>query len=395
MKRFVAALALAALAACAPREAPPPPAAPPLPKLALAPASFADLPGWADDRHAEFLPAFARTCARLARLPDDRETGLGGRAADWRAPCAQAAAVPVGDNAAAKRFLETAFRPFLASDEAAGPDGLFTGYYEPELRGSLTRGGAYTIPLRARPADLVMVDLGEFRPELRGQRIAGNVVNGNLRPYPARAGINQGAIDNRADVLVWVDDPVDAFFLEIQGSGRVVLPDGRVLRLGYAAQNGQPYVAIGRTLIERGALTRETVSMQSIRAWLSANPAEARAVMETNPSYVFFRVLDGDGPLGAEGVALTPGRSLAVDRSLIAMGVPLWLDAEDPLTPNTRIRRMMMAQDTGGAIRGAVRGDVFWGAGAEAAERAGKMRSPGRYWILLPQAIAERRARNS
>jgi membrane-bound lytic murein transglycosylase A len=240
-----------------------------------------------------------------------------------------------------------------------------------------------------------MVDLGEFRPELRGQRIAGNVVNGNLRPYPARAGINQGAIDNRADVLVWVDDAVDAFFLEIQGSGRVVLQDGRVLRLGYAAQNGQPYVAIGRTLIERGALTRETVSMQSIRAWLAANPAEARAVMETNPSYVFFRVLDGDGPLGAEGVALTPGRSLAVDRSLIAMGVPLWLDAQDPLSPDARIRRMMMAQDTGGAIRGAVRGDVFWGAGADAAERAGKMRSPGRYWLLLPQAIAERRLRGS
>jgi len=394
LKRFVAALALAALAACAPREVPPP-AAPPLPKLALAAASFADLPGWADDRHAEFLPAFARTCARLARLPDDRDTGLGGRAADWRAPCAQAAAIPMGDHAAAKRFLETAFRPFLASDEAAGPDGLFTGYYEPELRGSLTRSGAFTIPLRARPADLVMVDLGEFRPELRGQRIAGSVVNGNLRPYPPRAGINQGAIDNRADVLVWVDDPVDAFFLEIQGSGRVVLQDGRVLRLGYAAKNGQPYVAIGRRLIERGALTREAVSMQSIRAWLSANPAEARAVMETNPSYVFFRVLDGDGPLGAEGVALTPGRSLAVDRSLIAMGMPLWLDAEDPLTPGARIRRTMMAQDTGGAIRGAVRGDVFWGAGADAAERAGKMRSPGRYWLLLPQAIAERRARNS
>jgi membrane-bound lytic murein transglycosylase A len=394
LKALVAALALAALAACAPREAPPPVAPPPA-KLVLAPASFVDLPGWADDRHAEFLPAFARSCARLARVPDGRETGLGARAADWRRPCAQAAAIAAGDNAAAKRFLETAFRPFLASDEAGGPDGLFTGYYEPELRGSAMRGGNFTIPLRARPNDLVTVDLGEFRPELRGQRIAGSVENGALRPYPTRAGINQGAIDNRTNVLVWVDDPVDAFFLEIQGSGRVVMPDGRVTRLGFAAQNGQPYVAIGRTLIERGALTRETVSMQSIRAWLAANPAQARAVMETNPSYVFFRVVEGDGPLGSEGVALTPGRSLAVDRAHLAMGLPLWLDAADPLEPTQRIRRAMMAQDTGGAIRGAVRGDVFWGAGTDAAERAGKMRSPGRYWIFLPVEIAERRLRGS
>ena len=391
MRRAVAALLLAGLAACAPRAVVPPPApTPPAPKLALAPAAFADLPGWAQDRHAEFLPALARSCARLARLPDDRDLGLAGRAQDWRAPCAAAARIAPTDHAAARAFLESAFRAFAVRDETNGPEGLFTGYYEPELRGSLTRGGRYTIPLHARPADLVTVDLGEFRPELRGQRVAGSVQNGALRPYAARDRINAGALDGRSDVLVWVDDPVDAFFLEIQGSGRVTLPDGRVLRLGFAAQNGHPYVAIGRTLIERGALTRENVSMQSIRAWLAANPREARAVMETNPSYVFFRVLEGDGPLGSEGVALTPGRSLAVDRTFLPMGVPMWLDAEDPLDPAARLRRVVMAQDTGGAIRGVVRGDVFWGAGLDAAERAGRMRARGRYWLLLPASVSPR-----
>jgi membrane-bound lytic murein transglycosylase A len=392
LRRAIAALLLATLAACAPRAVapPPPPAAPPAPKLALTAARFADLPGWTQDRHAEFLPALARSCARLARLPDDRDLGLAGNARDWRAPCAAAARIGAGDHTAARAFLESAFRVFAIADETNGPEGLFTGYYEPELRGSLTRGGQYTIPLHARPADLVTVDLGEFRPELRGQRVAGAVQNGALRPYAARDRINAGALDGRTDVLVWVDDPVDAFFLEIQGSGRVTLPDGRVLRLGFAAQNGHPYVAIGRTLIERGALTRETVSMQSIRAWLAANPAAARAVMETNPSYVFFRVLEGDGPLGSEGVALTPGRSLAVDHTFLPMGVPIWLDAEDPLDPSQRVRRTMMAQDTGGAIRGVVRGDVFWGAGAEAAERAGRMRARGRYWLLLPATVTPR-----
>ena len=193
-----------------------------------------------------------------------------------------------------------------------------------------------------------------------------------------------------APEIVWVDDPVDAFFLQIQGSGRILFDDGTMMRVGYAAQNGHPYVAIGRELIARGALTRETVSMQSIRAWLVANPGEAAAVMNLNPSYVFFRTLEGDGPLGSEGVAVTPGRSLAVDRAFLAMGLPVWLDAEDPLDPTSRVRRLMVAQDTGGAIKGPVRGDVFWGHGPEAAERAGRMRSSGRYWVLLPRGVAPR-----
>jgi len=382
------------------------PKPPPVPdRLSLVAARFADLPGWADDRHAEALVALNRSCARLMRLADATAVGpagLGGQVQDWRSPCSALAALPPGDHAAARSALEHWFVPFAASNNG-DVSGLFTGYYEPELRGSRTPGGRYTVPLYGRPADLVTVDLGAFREELRGQRIAGRVQGGALRPYASRTEIESGALastprDGGGPLeIVWVDDTIDAFFLEIQGSGRIVLDDGSVLRVGYAAQNGHPYYAIGRELVARGALPREQVSMQSIRAWLTANPGEARAVMNKNPSFVFFRTLPpavsaDDGPLGAEGVALTPGRSLAVDRAHLPMGVPVWLDAEDPVTSGGRLRRLFVAQDTGGAIRGPVRGDVFWGFGADAAERAGKMRSAGRYWILLPRAAAERRS---
>ena len=184
--------------------------------------------------------------------------------------------------------------------------------------------------------------------------------------------------------IVWVADPIAAFFLQIQGSGRVRLPDGEVLRLGYAATNGRPYTAIGRVLVAEGALEREEVSLQSIRAWLRANPAEQRRVMDRNRSYVFFREVPGEGPVGTQGVPLTPGRSLAVDPRYLPLGAPLWIDTVDPLDTSRPLRRLTVAQDTGGAIRGAVRGDLFWGAGLDAEERAGRMRSPGRYYVLLP-----------
>jgi membrane-bound lytic murein transglycosylase A len=380
---LVVAAGLAALAACE--------AVPPAPRLVLAPARYADLPDWTSDRHGEALVALRRSCARVLALPDTREIGPGamaGTAGTWRAPCDDAMRLDPDDHAGARAFFERAFAPFVAADND-NPDGLFTGYYEPELRGAREPGGRYTVPLRGRPADLVIVDLGLFRPEWRGQRITGQLDAGTLRPYPTRAEIEAGAAKN-APEIVWVEDPVDAFFLQIQGSGRILFNDGSMMRVGYAAQNGHPYVAIGRELIARGALTRETVSMQSIRAWLMANPGEAVAVMNLNPSYVFFRTLEGDGPLGSEGVALTPGRSLAIDRAFLAMGLPVWLDAEDPLDPALRVRRLMVAQDTGGAIKGPVRGDVFWGHGPDAAERAGRMRSRGRYWVLLPRGAAPR-----
>lgn len=361
----------------------------PVPKLTLRAATFTDLPGWTADRQAEALPALAKSCERLMRQPADRALGPDGamgRIQDWKAPCEALAAVPRGNDAAARAYVERWFQPWVAANNS-DEKGLFTGYYESALRGSLTKQGRYQHPLYKRPADLVMVDLGEFRPQFKGERIAGRVEEGRLRPYADRKAIDAGALAGKGLELLYVDDAVDAFFLAIQGSGRVTLPDGKEIRVGYDGQNGHPYVAIGRELVARGALTREEVSMQSIRAWLDAHPGEALGLMQANPSYVFFRKLEGDGPVGAQGVALTPGRSLAVDRNFIAYGVPVWLEADDPLGAPSPIRRLLVAQDTGGAIRGPVRGDLFWGHGKDAENRAGLMKSNGRYWLLLPRGV--------
>ena len=301
--------------------------------------------------------------------------------------CAAAKQISRRDNTAARAFFERWFVPHLASaGRRAG--GLFTGYYEPELNGSRVRSDRYAVPIYVKPSDLVSVDLGLFRRSLKGERIAGRLVDGRLTPYASRAEIEAGRLRGRELELVWVDDAVDAFFLHIQGSGRIALVGGGMLRIGYAASNGHPYTAIGGQLIGRGAIAREDMSMQSIRSWLAANPDEAVALMNTNASFVFFRELDGEGPLGTQGVVLTPGRSLAVDRRFVALGLPIWLDTTDPLDPEKPLRRLLVAQDTGGAIRGAVRGDIFWGHGLDAAARAGRMRQTGRYFVLLPRQPA-------
>ena len=381
----LALLLLSALTACTQR----PPAPPPAPQLTLAAAQFSDLPGWERDRVSEALPPLARSCALAQKQPAQKAlspANLMGLAGDWAAACAPLAQVPVGDDGAARRYLETWFRPWLAGN-GGKPDGLFTGYYEPFLKGAKTRYGPYQTPLYRRPPDLVTVDLGEFRPNLKGERIAGRVDNGRLRPYADRRGIEAGALAGKDLEIVWVDDPIAAFFLQIQGSGRIALDDGSELRVGYEAQNGHPYVPIGRELLTRGALTRDDVSMQSIRAWLVAHPDQAAQMMDLNPSYVFFRAQKGDGPLGAQGVALTPGRSLAVDQAFLGYGLPVWLDAEGPLDKSDRLQRLVVAQDTGGAIRGPVRGDMFWGHGPDAEQRAGYMKSTGRYWLLLPRTM--------
>ena len=379
--RYWLALCLALLlATCAPTPKPPPPT------LTLSPARFSDLPGWNNDSSAAALAAFVKSCAELDRRPDSAAIGpatLGMTAAAWRKPCAAARATSAND-AAARAFFTAQFTPYLAANNNDS-DGLFTGYYEPLLHGARQRGGKYQTPLLKRPADLVMADLGRFRPAWHGERIAGRVVAGNLIPYPSRGEIERGALDAERLALFWVDDPVDAFFLQVQGSGRVALPDGTEVRLGYDGQNGQPYVAIGKKLIERGALTADQVSLQSIRAWIAAHPDQAEALMDENPSYVFFRELSGDGPIGSEGVVLTAGRSLAVDRNFIPLGAPIYLAIDDSAAP---LQRLMVAQDTGGAINGPVRGDVFWGFGADAEARAGAMHARGKYYLLLPKDVA-------
>jgi len=386
------------LAGCIAVPVPQPPG--PADRLGLVPASFAALPGWAQERHAELLPAFAESCRRFAALPPDRELGgaeavapRAGRVSDWLPLCAEAAALPPGDDAAVRAFFERRFRPWLAQNVAGpqpDPFGLFTGYYEPEVAGSRRRRPG-SVPLHQRPPDLVMVELGDFAEDLRGRRTAGRIEQGRLVPYATRAEIVRGALDGRRLELLWVDDPVDAFFLQVQGSGRVNLAEGGVARVGFAGQNGHPYVPIGRVLVERGAMTLEQVSMQSIRAWLAANPAEAGAVMDRNPAYVFFREIRGlapnEGPPGAFGVPLTPERSIAVDRAFIPLGIPVFIDVPHPVTGQPW-RRTLMAQDVGGAVRGPVRGDVFWGWGAAAGEAAGRMHGRGTWWLLLPAGIS-------
>ncbi|MBK1661262.1 hypothetical protein CKO45_23925 [Paracraurococcus ruber] len=323
------------------------------------PLPFAALPGWAEEEHAAALPAFLATCRALTAR--DPAVPLGGagplalRPADLAAACAEAATIPPED---ARAFLERRFRP-----QAVGT-GLLTGYYEPVIAGRLAPKPGFAAPLRGLPpwpAD---------------------------EPMPDRAAIEAGALDGLARHLAYVD-PVEAFFLQIQGSGRVLLPDGGLLRLLYAGKNGHPYRAIGRVLIERGEIPREAMSMQAIRAWLAAAPADAaRALLHANPSYVFFRRDDAlrpdQGPPGTLGAPLTPGRSLAVDPAFIPLGVPVWIQARDPLD-GAPLRRLVQAQDTGGAIRGAARGDLFWGWGDAAAARAGPMREAVEMILLLPR----------
>lgn len=369
-----------AVATCAPS---------PPQKLILQPAAFSALPGWTAETHADALPALAKSCDRLKSMPDERSLGtaeLTGSVAEWRALCAAAAETPT-DHAAARRYFETWFKPYLATDNG-NPEGLFTGYYEAELRGAWTRKGRYQVPVYRPPDDLITVDLGLFREDWKGQRLTGRQVDGGLVPYPTRSEIDAGALAGKGSELLWVDDAVDAFFLHVQGSGRVVMENGQVVRLGFAGRNGHSYVAIGRELINRGVVPRERMSMQAIRAWLKANPGEAAEVMALNPSFIFFRVIDGEGPIGAEGVPLTPGRSLAVDRTFVPLGLPIWLDTTDPLNPEQPLRRLVVSQDTGSAIKGPVRGDLFWGFGETAAAKAGAMKQRGRYFLLLPRKAA-------
>ncbi|HMR32616.1 MAG TPA: MltA domain-containing protein [Geminicoccaceae bacterium] len=383
--RAAAVLLAAALAACAEKAEP---------AIELRPVSFGDLEGWAEDDLAGALPAFRASCAAIARKAPGDAMGRepwSGKVADWQPACAAAASA--GDTpAAARGFFEQQFVPVALGDRG-NAEGLFTGYYEPLLMGSRTAGGRFAVPLHGRPADLVNVDLGTFDDSLEGKRIAGRVRGGRLEPYPDRAAIDAGALDGGGWELLWVDDPVAKFFLQIQGSGLVELAEGHRVRVGYADQNGRSYRAIGRDLVEMGALTREEVSLQTIRDWLRAHPDQAAAIMEKNPSYVFFREL-GDatvatGPQGAQGIELTPGRSIAVDRRFVALGVPLWLQATAPFPDGDRpLRRLMVAQDTGGAIKGPVRGDVFWGTGPLAEHVAGHMKSPGRWFALLPRSLA-------
>jgi len=360
--------------------------------LKLTPVTFAALPDWAVSDPRPALAAFRRSCDDMKNKADTASLGAyGGTVANWRAVCAQAASLSAHDKRAVRHFFESAFAPLQVSAGAV-TDGLFTGYYEPELHGSHTEHGRYQTPVYGLPGDLITVDLSKFPSALSTQRIAGRIDDGKLMPYATRAQIDANGLKS-ANVLFYGDDPIAVFFMHIQGSGRVVFDDGKVVRVAYAGQNGWPYTAIGKTLIAQGAVPRDKMSMQAIRDWLHANPEKGSAIMESDASFVFFRELPvGDpklGAPGAEGPSLTPGASIAVDMKVHPLGAPFFVATK---TPDSRgkLHRLFVAQDTGGAIRGPVRGDLFFGFGAQAQTDAGGMKQSGQLYVLLPKAVAAR-----
>ncbi|WP_081885065.1 murein transglycosylase A [Paraburkholderia kururiensis] len=326
----------------------------------LTPVAWQQVAGWEDDSLIGVTAALRQNCTRLAR--DSR----------WQRVCAAAAQIDDLDVTSARKFFETYFTPFQFSNNDGTLDGLVTGYYEPLLRGSRTRHGVYQTALYRWPASL--------RPGAA---------------LPSRAQLERSGILN-GNELVWVDDPIEAFFLQVQGSGRIVMEDGSVMRVGYGGTNNQPYKSIGRWLLDRGEITPAQATMQGIKAWARANPSRVDALLDTNPRFVFFREMPSsqgmaqggaDGPVGALGVPLTPERSIAVDPSSIPLGTPVFLQTTRPMT-NAPLNRLVFAQDTGTAIKGGVRADYFWGLGDEAGDLAGRMKQTGRMWLLFPNPDA-------
>jgi len=381
------------LPACRSTPVAPPPSAPPLktpaaaaeavptpapvapfPAQHLRRAQWHELPGWAEDDHAAAWSALITGCSTLRNQEP------------WRAVCAQAQALPRPGRAEAQRFFESQFLPYRLTRPDGGNEGLATGYYEPLLRGSRTQTPRYRHPLYGVPDDLLTVDLPAFNAEPRDSRARARLDGRRVVPYHERAHIESPAAPLRGREIAWVDDPVELFFLQIQGSGRLELEGGGVMRVGFADHNGHPYRSIGRVLIDSGELPAERASMQGIKAWAQQNPGKLRAVLDANPRYVFFRELPPglDGPLGAQGVPLTARRSIAADPRFVPLGAPVFLATTWPLS-NRPLNQLMLAQDTGSAIRGAVRADFFWGYGEDAGREAGRMKQSLRMWLLLPR----------
>ncbi|MCL1886391.1 MAG: murein transglycosylase A [Betaproteobacteria bacterium] len=337
--------------------------------------TFADIPGWNADKVSEAWPAFVHSCKVLKKQ------------AEWRNTCLLAEKVR-GEESEIRTFLETFLEPYQVVLTDGNDTGMITGYYEPLLQGSRIQTARYQTPLYRVPPDLIVVDLAVTYPQLKGLRLRGKLNGKRLVPYLTRSEIRESR-HLAGSEIVWVDDPVDAFFLQVQGSGRVFIEKtGETIRVAYGDQNGHPYRSIGRYLVDKGEMKLEEASAQRIKKWLSEHPARLNEVLDANPSYVFFREekLDNPqiGPKGALGVPLTGGRSVAVDSRHIPLGVPLFINTTEP-NSDVLLQRLVMAQDTGGAIKGVLRLDYFWGFGNEAGERAGKMKQPVKMWILQPK----------
>ena len=354
--------------------------------ISLSKISFAELPGWRAGNPADALAAWRRSCERILAM--DPAAPLGGKVAagtagDWRRVCSAVTDLSGGPEQV-RAFVEANFVPYAVHGGKTGA-GLFTGYFEPIVRAAAQPGGAYSVPIHGLPSDHVTVRLQDFDPALAGRSLVGKVEDGRLLPYPDRAAIDGDAIGKTDTILYWAEDALDVFILQVQGSGIVELPDGRRQRIGFAGHNGHDYVSIGRWLIAQNEL--RTAAWQDIRAWLAQNPQRSADLLARNRRYIFFRNIDGDGAQGAAGVALTPGHSLAVDPQFMPLNAPLWLDTVHPGPGNKRLQRLVLTQDVGNAIRGPVRGDLFWGVGPAALGLAGRMKSPGDYYLLLPLEI--------
>lgn len=378
MRKYVfLTLLLLVLSACSEEKTPP--AA--ISDLRLEPVSFADLKGFEVDDMSPAYEAFRRSCAVIA---GQKGEFLGGGQAsikinrhDYLAACAAAEKItPAGF----KAFIKQYFRPYRVVYKDSS-EGRFTAYYEAEIKASLTPDSRYKYPVYGRPDDLVEVNLKDFDSALPAKKIIGRVQEGKLVPYYTRAEINRQGVN--APVILWADSAVDLYIMQIQGSAVALLPDGQRLRVAFAESNGRPFKGIGSILLQKGLLAPGQASMGSIKKWLKANPALARPNMDENQRYIFHRLGNPEGPVGALGVPLTAGRSLAVDKSFVPLGALLWLETSAP--DKSPLNRLVLAQDIGGAIKGAVRGDYFWGSGGDdVLELAGKMNSAGRYFVLLP-----------
>lgn len=351
---------------------------------------FEQLPGWESAQLQKSLSAFQTSCSVFVKQDPERLVGteqITLQVKDWQPACKAALNIDPIDEQTARAFFEKWFVPIEFKNKKP-VKGLFTGYYLPLLKGSYTQSAEYNVPLYEVPNNLITADLSLFNSRFKNTKISGRLEGNNLVPYYTREEINKGKMKQHARVLMWVNDPIDRLFMEIQGSGIVQLEDGKLVYVGFNGQNGQPYTSLASVLIKKGVMTRENASMQRLKKYLSEHPKLRDRIINQNKSFVFFRKLDNNAALGSQGVALTPGYSLAIDREWIPMGAPLWLSTTAPNSSNpeesTPLNRLMIAQDTGGAIRGQIRGDVYWGGGPKASIIAGHMKNEGHYWLLLP-----------
>lgn len=351
------------------------------------PVAIEALPGWSSDQLSEALPAWRHSCRKIINFPPAKVLGPGaGTAGDWQDLCGQLDELQEDNTASLKKFIETKFLALKVTSTQTDEPGLFTGYFEPILDVARVRSETHNEPIYALPQDHVTVRLGNFDAALKGKSFVGRVENGQLVPYRVRGEIDRGAITQDAEVLFWARDPLDVFILQVQGSGIAEMSDGASQRIGFAGHNGHAYGSLGRWLIAEGELQPNAAAWEDIRNWLETNPGKARSALAMNPRFIFFRELDGDGPLGAAGVPLVAERSMAIDREYMPLNVPVWLDIEHP-DGKQRLQRLMLAQDVGSAIKGVVRGDFYWGTGRAALDKAGRMKSTGSYYILVPKPL--------